>query len=193
MKVDIIFKYSQDANNQVASCIACVVVLFILSFLLWAATFALTKIKSITEFKDFYTWIPIIAIIVIIGFAIPILNYLIPNAKCEFFRYYYENRGEEIITGELTLSDVSIYETRTKQYFVKLKIGDIDLYPATSFSEKSYERLVKNQGAIVIATITTNDCDIGEPVASHNDKSWNYNCVILKISIIGDNCLENWD
>lgn len=160
--------------------------MLVLAFLLFVSIFALTKIKSRDEFKHFYTWIPIIAIVVIIGFAVPVLNYSIPSAKQEIRRLYFENHGKETVTGELTITDVSVYETRGISYYVSLKIGDIELYPATAFSEESYKRLEKYQGLNVSATIITEDSEIGDSVASMNGKTWNYDCVVLKILLTDD-------
>ncbi len=171
---------------MIASCIACGIVMLVLAFLLFVSIFALTKIKSRDEFKHFYTWIPIIAIVVIIGLAIPVLNYFIPSAKQEIGRVYFENHGSETVTGELTIKDVSVYETRGASYYVCLKIGETELYPATAFSEESYKRLEKCQGLNVSATIITEDSEIGDSVASMNGKTWNYDCVVLKILLTDD-------
>ena len=160
--------------------------MLVLAFLLFCSIVALTKIKSKDEFKHFYTWIPIIAIAVIIGLSVPVLNYLIPSAKTEISRLYFENYGKETVSGELTITDVSVYETRETSYRISLKIGDTELHPATAFSEESYKRLEKCQSLNVSATIMTKDSEIGDTVASVNGKEWKYDCAILKIRLADD-------
>ena len=184
MKSSVIFRYSQDSNNLVFSIIVCMLFLLILIFLLFLAIKSLSRIKHLAEFKYFYTWIPIIAIVIIICLAVPIIKYLIPSAEKEIKRFYYEDHSKETITGILNVSDFSVYMTREKQYYLSLKIGEETLYPATSFTEEGYNKIINNQGSSVIVTLITNDGEIGDPVVSDNDKLWNYNCVVLKIIII---------
>jgi len=181
----VVFKYSRDANNEIIGCIvlsavALMSILFLVSLLI-----GIIKRKNIFDYSDSAIWKNFIPIIPVTFLLVICCIKFVSVSKMEARRFWAEKSEEKatVITGELEIEDLYIYENRiAKSYYVSMRINGDVIHPATAFTEESYNKIKELGKTAVKVYLIFDDPEIGEEVSS-DELLWQFDCVIVKIEL----------
>ena len=179
----VVFKYSRDANNTVSGCILLSVVALMSILFLVIIFIGIIKRKNVFDYSDSAIWKNFIPIIPATFLLVICCIKFVSLSKMEARRFLAEKSEEKatVITGELEIDDLYIYENRvTKSYYVSMRINGDVIHPATAFTWESYNKIKELGKTAVKVYLIFEDPEIGEEVDSD---LWHFDCVIVKIEI----------